>query len=156
MCANAKVYNHPNTKPHKEADVIFKYSVKYVSGVTILVSACPIKPCTVSDIVQHSKAVCMQRQPFGSSSGAGCLLSTPLCPLIILSTCAVPAPGQQPCKQQKQPAAHSCCEYCQNCLSKNVSRRYVGIRSTRLQSAHAALAGLTAGRQTCFCRSSLS
>ena len=24
MCANAKVYNHPNTKPHKEADVIFK------------------------------------------------------------------------------------------------------------------------------------
>ena len=32
MCANAKVYNHPNTKPHKEADVIFKYSVKYVSA----------------------------------------------------------------------------------------------------------------------------
>lgn len=31
MCANAKVYNHPNTKPHKEADVIFKYSMKYVS-----------------------------------------------------------------------------------------------------------------------------
>lgn len=31
MCANAKVYNHPNTKPHKEADVLFKYSMKYVS-----------------------------------------------------------------------------------------------------------------------------
>lgn len=33
MCANAKVYNHPNTRPHKEADVIFKYSMKYVSVV---------------------------------------------------------------------------------------------------------------------------
>jgi hypothetical protein len=36
MCANAKVYNHPNTKPHKEADVIFKYSMKYVSANTFI------------------------------------------------------------------------------------------------------------------------
>ena len=36
MCANAKVYNHPNTKPHKEADVIFKYSLKYVSTNAVL------------------------------------------------------------------------------------------------------------------------
>jgi hypothetical protein len=34
MCANAKVYNHP--KPHKEADVIFKYSLKYVSTSAVL------------------------------------------------------------------------------------------------------------------------
>lgn len=31
MCANAKVYNHPSTKPHKEAVNIFNYSMKYVS-----------------------------------------------------------------------------------------------------------------------------
>lgn len=42
MCANAKVYNHQNTKPHKEADVIFKYSVKYVSDLAKV--ACPLLP----------------------------------------------------------------------------------------------------------------
>lgn len=43
MCANAKVYNHQNTKPHKEADVIFKYSVKYVSSLAKI--ACRLLQC---------------------------------------------------------------------------------------------------------------
>jgi hypothetical protein len=58
MCANAKVYNHPNTKPHKEADVIFKYSLKYVSTSAVPhVLETTARSCSRGPSVQHGHRV---------------------------------------------------------------------------------------------------
>src|SRR5690348_8197563 len=94
MCANAKVYNHPNTKPHKEADVIFKYSMKYVScqwflgtgsfGVSDatggLDSLCGA--CVSAGLLADTPAL----QSYGHRRTAWCLPSGVALPAIILLT----------------------------------------------------------------------
>lgn len=56
MCANAKVFNHPNTKPHKEADTLFKYSMKYVSETAE--QSNPVVRCLAAGAVKHFSQSC--------------------------------------------------------------------------------------------------